>query len=97
MKEPATASGRQTADAVICARQAVLFSVVLIGDGTNAASLIVYDNPASAAGTELLRMSMVGAGTYQQFEISEGIRALTGIYVDVSGAGAAYYVHYNPL
>ncbi len=97
IQEPTLSSGRKTADTAIYARNCALYSVLLIADGTNAASLVLYDNATAASGTKLLEMSIAATGTYQQFEISQGIQALNGIYADVTGTGAAFYVHFLPL
>lgn len=92
---PAKSSGSQTADAAIAARTSVLHSAILIADGTNAASIIIYDNPSAASGTVLARISIPAGGTYQLFHSMSGVEAFTGIYADVTGTGAVYIIHYS--
>ncbi len=91
---PATTSGRQTSGAAICARPCLLKSVILEADGTNAASVILYDNASAAAGTVLAKVLIPAAGSYALFSSEDGVVALNGIYADVTGTGAAYIVHY---
>lgn len=93
---PAKSSGLQTSDGVIAARTSVLHSVVLIGDGTNACNVVIYDNATTNSGTVLAKVSLpASAGTFELFHSSFGVEALNGIYADVSGTGAAYVVHYT--
>lgn len=93
--ECVTTSGSKTADAVIYAGPCFLHAVVLVG-GSATGDVIVYDNPASAAGT---KMTHVSALTTETAEVSfnNPVRALTGLYADVTGTGAEYYVYYSPI
>lgn len=102
MSRPATSSGRKTADAAIAARPCLLKSVILEGDGTNAATVILYDNASAASGTVLAKLLLSAVGTatdkvpmYAAFESKDGIECNNGIYADVTGTGAAYIVHFS--
>lgn len=93
-----TSSGRKTADAAIVTRPTRLVSVILEGDGTNAASVTLYDNASAASGTVLAKVLLQASGPmYTQFMIPEGVECSNGIYADVAGTGAAYIVHYSLL
>lgn len=93
-----TSSGRKTADAVICARPARLLSVILEGDGTNACSVVLYDNATTNSGTVLAEVLLPASGIkYQQFMLPCGVEASFGIFADVTGTGAAYVVHTSQL
>lgn len=96
---PFTSSGRKTGDAAICDRNCVLGSVILEGDGTNAAYVILYDNATGASGTVLAKLMLkANSGDMTiSFENHAGIVAQNGIYADVNGTGAAFIVHYAPL
>lgn len=97
-QRPSTSSGRKTADAAIVARPALLKSVILEGDGTNACNVILYDNASAASGNILAKVLLQASGpTCIVFQSSDGIEANNGIYADVTGTGAAYIVHYSAL
>ena len=92
---PATSSGRKTADVAICARPCLLKSVILEGDGTNAATAILYDNKSAASGTVLAKLLLPASGIMCiVFDAKDGIEASNGIYLDIGGTGAACIVHY---
>lgn len=93
---PSTSSGRKTADATIATRPCILKSIILEGDGTNAATVTLYDSASAASGTVLAKL-LLPASADQCIVFDggpEGIECLNGIYADVSGTGAAYIVHY---
>lgn len=93
---PATSSGRKTADSVICSRPALLKSLILEGDGTNACSVVLYDNASAASGTVLAKLLIQASGPQVvSFDSAGGIEANNGIYADVTGTGAAYIVHFS--
>lgn len=93
---PSTSSGRKTSDAAICGRPCVVKSLILEGDGTNAASVILYDNATAASGTVLAKLLLsASSDSCIVFDGGpEGIECSNGIYADVAGTGAAYIVHF---
>ncbi len=94
--QPVTSSGLKAADAIITAIGGYLHGVVLIPDGTNACTVIIYDNPAAAAGTVLAKLSIPALTTAHQFiTFNSPVSANSGIYADVSGTGANYIVYYS--
>ena len=68
----------------------VLYGAFVITDGTNNATLTIYDN-TSAAGKILRQITVVGGNYYGGFELPVGIAAGTGIYASLSGAGTPYF------
>lgn len=90
-------SGLKVADAAIAARPARLHSVQVIGDGTNAATAIIYDNASAASGTVLAKIVVDAGATYEDWLSEVGVEALNGIYLDISGTGAEAVVHYSLL
>lgn len=96
---PATPSGRKTADAAIFAGPARLVGAWLEGDGTNAATVILYDNASAASGTVLWKGLLPANGImYIDANLPlGGIVANSGIYADVTGTGAAYEVYFAPV
>ena len=97
MSQGVTSSGLKVADAVISARPAKIVGVQVIADGTNAATLILYDNASAASGTAANKIVVDAGATYENFYIDGGVVCNNGIYADVSGTGAEYIVFYAPL
>lgn len=95
MSKGLTSSGLKSSSAVIAAMPAQLFNVQLLGDGTNAAVLTVYDNASAASGTVLAKLRLDAGLVQAEHLISEhSIVANQGIYCEVSGTGAEYIVHF---
>lgn len=93
---PATSSGRKSSSAVIVARPALLKSIILEGDGTNAASVVVYDNASAASGNIVAELLLQASGPKCiTFDAAGGIEANNGLYASLSGTGAACIVHYS--
>lgn len=97
MNYQVTSSGLLSADAAVCATGSRVHSVVLIPDGTNACSVIVYDNASAASGLVLAKLVLPASSTAPQVLVhdSNPITADKGIFCDVSGTGAAYIVTYS--
>lgn len=94
--DPATSSGLQTSDGIISALPGRLMGCILNGDGTNSATIILYDNASSAAGTVLAKIVLDAGLTSQELVVGEaGIVVNKGIYADVSGTGAEFLVYYT--
>lgn len=86
-------SGLLDADTQIYTGRGTLNGVLLTGDGTNDASVIIYDN-TSAAGTELFKASVPSSNISQYFDLGK-VRCENGIYADVSGTNAEFIVYYG--
>lgn len=94
--QPATSSDLLSADTAVVARRCLLRSLVVLADGTNAATVTIYDNATSAAGKVLAKVIVDAGLTYESFSPSEyGVEASNGLFADVSGTGAAYIVYYG--
>lgn len=92
---PAKSSGSLTSDTAVATRTCVLHSVQLIGDGTNQATVTVYDNASAASGTVLAKIIIDAGLTYDKFTSCYGIEAFNGLFVDVAGTGAEAIIHYT--
>ena len=92
-----TSSGRQTASVVVSAAAGRLHGLVVETDGTNAATVTVYDNAsASATGNIVGRLIVAGADRNANIIFFEqGVEALRGLYLEVTGTGAAAIVYYS--
>lgn len=95
MDNPAQSSGLKNADAVISDRESYVHSIIVLTDGTNAATLTLYDNSSAASGTELAKASVVGTSLMSVLDFHGSIHANNGIFADVSGTGATYIVLYR--
>lgn len=96
MHEAATSSGLLTADTVIAARPARLLGLQVLADGTNAATVTIYDNATAGSGKELCKVIVDATLTAQDATLPlMGVCANQGLYADVTGTGAAFIVHYS--
>lgn len=95
MSEPSTSSGRQTASVAIMAAPGKLRGIMAEADGTNAATIIVYDNATAASGTILAKIVVDAGLTYECLLPPGGIVANAGLYLSLSGTGAAAVVLYD--
>jgi hypothetical protein len=96
MSCPANTSGLKSADAAIMARPGKLRGLQVLADGTNAATVVLYDNASAASGTVLAKVVVDATLTTDAASIPEdGIVCANGIYADVTGTGAEYIVYYE--
>jgi hypothetical protein len=72
-----------------------LTSLQVIADGTNAATVILYDNASAASGNVLAKIIVDAGATYESMTWDAPIDALNGIYLDISGTGAECVVGYQ--
>lgn len=90
-------SGEKTADATILSGSGWFRQIIITPDGTNAVTVTIYDNTASS-GTKIINtMTFAGDGGTQATPPA-WVAVNTGIYVDVTVAGAgtvAYTVLYR--
>lgn len=88
-------SGLNTTDAAIAAGRNRINAITLITDGTNAASVVVYDNASAATGTVLGKVTAAGAQNTMHVIFENPVVAEDGIYADVTGTGAGYIVYFG--
>lgn len=88
-------SGLKTADAVIQTGRNRINAITLLGDGTNAASVIVYDNASAASGVVLAKITALATDRFTHVLFENPVVAEDGIYADVSGTGAEYIIYYG--
>ena len=85
-------SGLKTADGIIRTGKCILTDVLIGTNGTNAVTLILYDNASAASGNVLFKGQVVGANLAGEFT-GMNVRGDLGIYADVTGTGAEFVVH----
>lgn len=91
--QEAQSSGQQTTDKLIYTGPCRLSAILVMADGTNAATVTVYDN-TSAAG-KVIYSGGAPAGAYNGGWIYQiPVEMRTGIYVDVTGTNASYSIEY---
>jgi hypothetical protein len=96
MSNPADSSGLLAASAVVMARPGRLSGLIVLTDGTNAATVTVYDNATAASGKVLAKLIVAGASQSASLNLPSGrVTVDQGIYCSISGTGAAAIVHYE--
>ncbi len=87
-----------SASAVILNKDGYLAGCRVFTDGTNNATLTIYDNASAASGKVLDKIIVVGAdymgGVKEGDGAYKGIVARNGIYASISGTGATFIVHF---
>ena len=89
-----TSSGEKTSSTSILSGPGAVHTILVTADGTNAATVVVYDN-TDASGTILARVVVDAGATFENCHLTTPVVANTGIYLSVSGTGAAAVVHYT--
>jgi len=95
MTTSSRSSDIQTADASIATGRNRINSVILLADGTNAASLVIYDNASAASGKVLASLKVKATDVQKEVVFTFPVIAENGIYADVTGTGASYIVHFG--
>lgn len=86
-------SGELNADTAVRTTNARLWGVQVLTDGTNAATLIIYDNASAATGTKLMTIKVPGATLCDSLFFPIPVAASNGLYADITGTGAVFYVY----
>lgn len=86
-------TGLLSASGVIKASFGILIDVLVYTDGTNNATVTIYDDPDSANGTELAKVVVKGSDLMGG-EVSILTGAALGMYISISGTGAQALVRY---
>ena len=91
------ASGEKTASVAIAGQAGKLHGVNINTDGTNDATVILYDDPDSADSKKLWEQVVKGADFTGGFLLSlpGGIPYNTGLYVSIAGTGASANVYFT--
>jgi hypothetical protein len=94
MKNTVRSSTPKTAATLIATGANLLTGVIVGTDGTNNATVTVYDNTA-ASGSKLLEVVVVGSARSTPFLFNNPIKAENGLYLDISGTGASATVYFG--
>lgn len=87
-------SGELTSSATVVTGRGILNAIQIITDGTNDATVILYDNTA-ASGKKLHEAVVTGANNDAFYNWDCGVRAEIGIYAAISGTGASCIVYHG--
>ncbi len=90
-----TSFGLQSSDQAVKASAGWLGGFLVFTDGTNDATLILYDDPDSADGTVLGKWIVAGGDNNGGVMYPFPVEATTGIYGDISGTGANWIAYYK--
>lgn len=91
---PVVCSGEQSSTATVKTGECLLAGVKVFTDGTNDATVVVYDNTA-ASGKVVDKYKVTGTENYGGTIYGKApIEISNGIHVTVSGTGASYLVNY---
>lgn len=97
-REGLTSSGVQSASFQLTSMASQLFGMALYGDGTNAATLTIYDSANSTTSGKLVIGQLLLAATEKQASapdfMNHGIVANNGMYAVLSGTGASCIAYY---
>lgn len=91
----ARTSYEQTTSQAVSKIGCVLTGILVITNGTNAATVILYDNASAASGSVLAEFVVAGADRYGGRDWCNPVHCINGIYAAVSGIGASYIVEYT--
>lgn len=86
-------SDLKTTAAVIAVGRSRVNAVTVLTDGTNAATVILYDNASAASGKVLAKVIVPGANRTEHVVFFNPIVAENGVFASVSGTGAEYIVY----
>ncbi len=88
-------SGLKTSSAAIVPGPCFFYGVEIITDGTNPATVIVYDHASAASGTEAFKGTVAGTNNFGGILNAMPVNMQYGIYATVSGTGAAFIIYYR--
>lgn len=88
-------SGLKSSSGIIQTGRNRINAVTLITDGTNAATLTVYDNASAGSGLVISKVTASGAQNTTHVIYESPVVAENGIYATVTGTGASYIIFYG--
>lgn len=90
-----TSSGKLSSSQAVYASKCIYGGMKVITDGSNNATIKVYDNASAASGTQVDEATVTGSDQYGGMILPHPVRCSNGIYVSVSGTGAAVIIYYD--
>jgi len=87
-------TGVLNADTLISTGRNRINALTVLTDGTNLATVDLYDNTAGS-GTIAVKGMCLGASRINHFVFENPVMVENGIYADVTGTGATFIVFYG--
>jgi hypothetical protein len=87
-------SGALTANTQVVTGKGLLNGVLVNTDGTNAATVVVYDG-TDTNGIMLVKAVVAGSENIKDILFNKAVRADVGLYVTVNGTGASAIVYHG--
>jgi hypothetical protein len=95
MSPLAKSSGLRTTSGVISNRRTIVSGITVNTDGTNAATVILYDNPSAAAGLVVEKIFVPGPQGGRSVVYFPRLNSETGLFISIAGVGAEAVAHYE--
>lgn len=89
------ATDKLLASAPVVAGRQMFRGVSINTDGTNAATVVIYDNATAASGKIIGTFACPGATLNRDVIFNEPVRVYNGIYASISGTGASCNVYFS--
>lgn len=87
-------SGSLTANTLLFDGRNRLNAITVLGDGTNAVTVTVYDNNTNA-GQIIAKVILKAGNTLEHVLFENPVKAELGLYVVIAGVGAEVFVFYG--
>lgn len=81
-------SGEISSSAAVKASSGWVGGIIILTDGTNDATVILYDDPDSANGTKLFEAKIAGGDNYGGAMFPLPLEFTTGCWAEISGSGS---------
>ena len=91
--EVTESSGILTSDGVVLDNPGILVAIVVLTDGSNNATVTIYDNASAASGKVLGKVIVLGADQMGG-ELKINALARNGLFLDISGTNAEALIRY---
>jgi hypothetical protein len=86
-------SGVKTSSGVIVPGPCLFYGVEIITDGTNPATVIIYDNATAASGTQVFTGTVAGNNNFGGILNAFPVNMTNGIYLGIAGTAASAIVY----
>ena len=86
-------TGTLTSSTSVATVAGQLTGVLVLTDGTNAATITLYDNKSTSSGTVLFTATVPGTAYFGGATWEIPVRFTNGVYATISGTGASYIVY----
>ena len=92
-------SDQLTGDGVVLAVPGYYYGITVTTDGTNTATIVLYDNASAASGKKIVQDMVFPSSSTRRMEVlgeDPPVALENGIYVDVTCAGTVKFtIHYR--